>query len=569
VILTLVTSVWGLVAPAYAGAGNDRRSATSGTPLSGDAQAQWIADRLAPVTLEASLRSAQVNARWSTYLCTGYSGCRQAGYPNAGYRAHNGRMYWQMYSGHNCTNYAAYRMVRAGMPNRRPWGAGGNATHWGFKQARITDHKPRVGAVAWWKAYAPGAGSNGHVAYVEKVLSRREIVISEDSWSGDFHWRRIRKGEGSWPTGFIHFKDRRVPGTHPPALTGDARVGQALHLDRGTWPAGTRTSARWFADGHLLPEVTGNALRLTPGLLKSRITVMVRAEKFGFRDARTRTVLPTRIRRGSFDLRRAPQVSGGSRVGGQLVVRAGAWTPAPEDGRIQWLADGEPIAGANGTRLDLSPSLVHRRISVRTRVQAEGYRRAVAVSDATARIRRGRIHLDSAYSLAGRAVVGRELEVRTGAVTPSATTATYQWLRGSHPIKDATGRRYLAGRRDLGTTLAVRVTLRSPGYRPRTLLLTDDAVVRTRPQLSWQAVGKDHKAVVHVSLTALGIDRVRGPVTVKVGRTEVTQRLEQGTARFVLRHLDPGTHKVTVSYPGRGDLVLPVGAVGSVHVRRH
>ena len=74
----------------------------------------------------------------SGYLCTGYTACKNAGYPNAGYAANNHRMYWRMYSGHNCTNYVAYRMVKAGMPNVRPWSGGGNATNWGVRDARAS-----------------------------------------------------------------------------------------------------------------------------------------------------------------------------------------------------------------------------------------------------------------------------------------------------------------------------------------------------------------------------------------------------------------------------------------------
>src|SRR5689334_6965819 len=60
-------------------------------------------------------------ASGSTYLCTGYAGCRNAGYSDAGYGAVIIRMYWRMYSVHNCTNYAAYRMIQAGMSAERPW----------------------------------------------------------------------------------------------------------------------------------------------------------------------------------------------------------------------------------------------------------------------------------------------------------------------------------------------------------------------------------------------------------------------------------------------------------------
>ncbi len=83
------------------------------------------------------------------------------GMGSAGYAANNTKMYWRMYSGHNCTNYAAYRMVQSGLPNQRPWSGGGNATYWGTSMPRITDDVPAVGAVAWWKANTGPAGSAG------------------------------------------------------------------------------------------------------------------------------------------------------------------------------------------------------------------------------------------------------------------------------------------------------------------------------------------------------------------------------------------------------------------------
>src|SRR3954467_7003323 len=124
--------------------------------------------------------SAAPAAATVTRLCYGYSTCARAGYSTAGYDRNNGTMYWRMYAGHNCTNYAAYRMVKSGLPNVRPWSGGGNAMYWGTSMPRITDGTPRIGAVAWWKANAGPAGSVGHVAYVEKVVSADQIVVSQD-----------------------------------------------------------------------------------------------------------------------------------------------------------------------------------------------------------------------------------------------------------------------------------------------------------------------------------------------------------------------------------------------------
>ena len=123
--------------------------------------------------------STAVFAR-SSYLCYGYVDCREKGMFNGGYAQNNKKMYWRMYSGHNCTNYAAYRMVKSGLPNERPWSGGGNATYWGSSMASITDDVPRVGAVTWWKANTGPAGSSGHVGYVERASAGAVATVEGD-----------------------------------------------------------------------------------------------------------------------------------------------------------------------------------------------------------------------------------------------------------------------------------------------------------------------------------------------------------------------------------------------------
>ena len=164
-------------------------------------------------------------AAYSGTLCSGYAGCKAEGKGSAGYASHNHKMYWSMYSGHNCTNYVAYRMVRKGMPNRRPWKSygSGNAENWGNYLRSRTNMTPRVGSVAWYRAYSSRGGSSGHVAYVEKVLSPSKVVISQDSWGGTFSWEVISKGNG-WPSGFIHLRDTPLKNRERPEVSGSRRV---------------------------------------------------------------------------------------------------------------------------------------------------------------------------------------------------------------------------------------------------------------------------------------------------------------------------------------------------------
>ena len=114
--------------------------------------------------------------------------------------------------------------------------------------AEITDQVPSVGAIAWWGRYSNGSGSAGHVAYVERVVSSTEIIISEDSWGGTFHWRRILKSSGRWPTGFIHFTDKRLEVTEQPSVLGEPKVGTALRVDPGTFSPAAKRTIQWLVD---------------------------------------------------------------------------------------------------------------------------------------------------------------------------------------------------------------------------------------------------------------------------------------------------------------------------------
>ncbi len=84
-----------------------------------------------------------------------------------------------------------------------------------------------MGAVAWWDSFAGGWGENGHVAYVERVLSSTTIQVSEDIYNGDFRWRTISRGEAAWPSGFIHLVDERIRSRGAgPRISGTPRVGR-------------------------------------------------------------------------------------------------------------------------------------------------------------------------------------------------------------------------------------------------------------------------------------------------------------------------------------------------------
>ena len=503
----------------------------------------------------------------STYLCTGYTGCHEDGYSNFGYRAASRHMWWQMYPGHNCTNYVAYRLVRGGMSATRPWSGTGMAYNWGRAKSGITDGTPMVGAVAWWRRNVPGAGSSGHVAYVERVLSPTQIVISEDSWSGDFHWRRISKSGTGWPTGFIHFNDRRVAARSRPEVGGRPAVGQGLMATTGRWSVSSRHTFQWLADGKRIRGAT--SARFTPGpwLQGRRLSVRVTGSRLGYRTGASTSERTARVARGRMQTVARPEITGTARVGERLSVRGAAWSPRPDSTSIRWYAGDEKITGERGNRLRLAPSHRGKRITVRVTARKDGYRSSTLTSPRTAQVSSGRFQITDPFRLHGKPRLGGRLEVVPGTVRPAGATITHTWLRNGRAIPGATGSSYVPGLSDVGERLSVRTHLSHEGYRDRTVVVAADGPVTTRPTLSVWTEGRPGRAIVRLKVTAPGVRTPGGRATVRIGDHRATGRLEDGRLRVVIGDLGAGVRNVRVSYTGT-DIVRPGQLVTTVRVQR-
>lgn len=507
-------------------------------------------------------------AAGSTYLCTGYAGCRNAGYSDAGYGANNSRMYWRMYSGHNCTNYAAYRMIQAGMSSERPWSGSGMAYNWGHAMSRITDGRPAVGAIAWWDRYEGGIGSSGHVAYVEKVVSADEIIISEDSWSGDFHWRRITRNSGRWPSGFIHFVDKAVQNTTPPTITGTAQVGEELTATRGGWVQGAKVtiSWQWLADGTPIAGATKKRFVPTAAEKGKRLTVAVTARRDGFTPATVSSAPTEPVQRGTFTVLAPPTITGDPTVDEVLTATPATWSPASDNPLYRWKADGVLIEEATGPTLTLTRDLLGKKIVVATHGRGPGYKNSPVRSAPVGPVVIGRIVKSAPTTVAGRARVGAVLTATPGPVQPADAAASYQWLRDGAPIEGATAATYAVTAADLGAVLSVRVTRTRRNYADLVETARIDGRVVAKPTVDLTTRARPRRAVVKVAVGTPEIT-VTGDVTVKVGRQSVTATLTGGRARVVVKGLAPGVRKVRVRYAGDGP-ILAAQARTTVRVQR-
>lgn len=492
---------------------------------------------------------------YSTYLCTGYVSCQEKGYSHAGYRTAGQQMWWRMYAGHNCTNYVAYRLVQNGMSPERPWSGSGNATNWGYAMSHLVDDVPVVGSVAWWKANVPGAGSAGHLAYVEQVISPTEIIVSEDVWGGDFHWRRITTSGTGWPSGFIHFRDQQVEAEEAPVITGDVAVGETLQATTGSWrPAGT-TRLQWYAGNTPVPGADQPTFTPTAAQRRTRLSVSVVATKKGYADGTATSSRTRKVKPGTLTTLSAPAVAGTAQVDQVLTATRGSYEPRPEQTSLQWYADGTPVPGATTARLRLTPELVGADVEVREAAVLEGYRTSTAAVTG-GRVAPGVLSITEPFTLAGKARLGKTLEVGRGTFTPADAEVTYTWRRDGVAVSGAAvgagGRRYSLGEGDVGRALEVLVEVERPGYETHTALLGTGGPVTTRSTMLVEATGATRKVVADVSVSAPGVAEPGpgGTVRLLVGQREKVAELVDGTAQLRLGRLDAGTHRVRVLYDG-------------------
>ncbi len=426
----------------------------------------------------------QQTAGGTAILCWGYSGCARAGMGNAGYSSVNHRMYWRMYSGHNCTNYAAYRMVHAGMPNSRPWTGSGNATNWGTAMRRITDGRPTVGAVAWWRAYHRPAGSAGHVAYVERVVNSDTIIVSQDSWGGEFSWKRITRGGGQWPSGFVHFRDTALHSTGLPKVTGTPKVGAKLTATPGRWSMRT-LNIRYEWRANKVPIAGGNSrsLVLQPAQLGKRITMRVYASKSGQPTVSRASLATAPVAAGRFSNLARPTIVGSPQVGQTLSMTPGTWSPSDANFTYVWKADGVKLPDENGATLQLGPELLGKVIGLRVFADKPGYRTAGALALRTTPVAPGTMVLSEPARISGTARPGQTLRLDHGLPRPRDARVSVQWLRDGVAVAGATRSTYKLSKADLGHRVTAQISARRAGYRKLVTKAPSTTTVRSLPRL--------------------------------------------------------------------------------------
>lgn len=162
----------------------------------------------------------------------------------------------------------------------------------------------------------------------------------------------------------------------------------------------------------------------------------------------------------------APTVSGMPQVGQTLTAAPGTWAPDPVELSYQWLANGQPIAGATGPTLALAAAQEGAQISVRVTGSRPGYTSTAATSPEVGPVASAPLPpvTPGTPAIDGTPTAGEVLTASPGTWDPADVTLSYQWSANGAPISGATGSTFVPGDAEVGASLTVTVTGSKSGH---------------------------------------------------------------------------------------------------------
>ncbi|CAI9400859.1 Ig-like domain repeat protein [Nocardioides sp. T2.26MG-1] len=242
----------------------------------------------------------------------------------------------------------------------------------------------------------------------------------------------------------------------------------------------------------------------------------------------------------------------------------------------QWLRNGQPITGKEGTSYLLTKDDVDQSISARATGKKDGLSDGVVTSNALTGQLGDAPKATRQPVITGTPAVGRTLTVDPGTWgTGELPVFTYQWQRDTKDVDGETGRTHVVSAADVGHTLTVVVTATRAGYRPGTFRTAGETVPAAKARsvltatLSKKTVRLGRPATLRLVVTAVGVSAPSGRVKVLDG-TKVVKRLSltAGKATVRLTKLKPGVHRLKAVYAGSATVLGATSKVVRLTVKK-
>ena len=372
-----------------------------------------------------------------------------------------------------------------------------------------------------------------------------------------------------------------------PTLTGDPVVGGLLTLTQPVWnvlPGDlVGTDVTWLCDDSPIPGTEGLWEYVpTEAQAGCLITAQVTTTVVGFLPLTmvTDAVAVAGIGETAVTPPAAPPVKadkGTPKVGTALSTSAPEWSQEGVTTTYQWLRNGQPIAGQNGTGYLLVAADLDQAIAVRATGKKTNLTDGVVTSNALTAVLGDAPVPTRQPAINGTPALAQSLSVDPGTWGTGETPAyTYQWRRDGSEIDGATAATYPVTLADVGHTLTVSVTATRPGYRPGTFRTAGVTVAKLTSTLkatpARKTIRKGQKAVLTLTLKVPGLGSPTGAVRVLDGKKTIKKATimtgRNGKLTVRLAKLGPGVHRLKAVYAGTAAIAGATAKVVKLTVKK-
>ncbi len=247
-----------------------------------------------------------------------------------------------------------------------------------------------------------------------------------------------------------------------PTVSGTAKVGSTLTAERGTWaPAPVTLTYQWYRGSTKIAGATKSRYTVTASDGGAQLSVTVTGSKLGYVSVGRQSAVTDTVPRQVVGSK--PTISGDSRVGSTLRVKAGVWTPGPVTLSYQWYRNNAAIEGA--TRSSYTPAVpdLKARLTVRVTGERDDHLPQTRTS-ASVTVAKGRLVARTPV-ITGSRKAGETLTVSSGRWGPGSVALRFTWYRGATLLKSATGESYRLTSKDRGKKIRVVVRGTKAGYQ--------------------------------------------------------------------------------------------------------
>ncbi|MCP2285340.1 hypothetical protein APR04_004272 [Promicromonospora umidemergens] len=233
---------------------------------------------------------------------------------------------------------------------------------------------------AWYADRKVVTGATTRTFTVPASAAGKTITVRVGAFKE--HYRR--SSSSSAPTAVV----ARGTFTAPrPTITGTAKVGRTLTVNRGAWsPVPSSVKYVWKANGTTIATRTSNKFVVPPSAWNKRLTVTVTGSRAGYTTKSVAKEATAKVAAGTFTAQR-PTITGTTRVGSTLTVGRGTWSPTPSSVTYLWRADGVLLDLRTSNRFVIPSQARGKRLTVTVVGSRTGYTTKSVASYRTAAIR--------------------------------------------------------------------------------------------------------------------------------------------------------------------------------------